>query len=220
MMITLLAIIVFSYLIGSLPTAIIVGKITKKIDIRQYGSCNAGATNAFRVLGWKAGLFVALFDIAKGAFTTAYISQIRFDIPPLNPTWLMILAGLCTILGHTFTIFAGFKGGKGVAVGAGMIIVLYPLALLPCLLVFGIVLFSTGIVSISSISAALSLPIILLLFNYFGTSPIDKALLIFSVFIPIFIIYTHRANIRRLFKGEEKPFEKLILLRRRRSSKK
>ena len=75
MMITLLAIIVISYLIGSIPTAIIVGKITRKIDIRQYGSCNAGATNAFRVLGWKAGLFVALFDIAKGAFTTAYISK-------------------------------------------------------------------------------------------------------------------------------------------------
>ncbi|MDD5541427.1 MAG: glycerol-3-phosphate 1-O-acyltransferase PlsY [Candidatus Marinimicrobia bacterium] len=214
-MLTLIAILLLSYLIGSIPTAIIVGKITKNIDIRQYGSGNAGGTNAFRVLGWKAGLFVSLFDVAKGVFATAFISQIRLDTPPLDSAWLMILAGVCAILGHTYTIFAGFKGGKGVATGAGMIVALYPIAFLICLLIFALVLFSTGLVSVSSISAAVSLPIILGLFDRFGSAPVDRALLIFSVVIPIFIIFTHRSNIRRLLKGEEKPFEKLILLRRR-----
>jgi len=212
---TLITILVLSYLVGSIPTAIITGKVLRGIDVRQFGSGNAGGTNAFRVLGWKAGLFVSLFDIAKGAFATVVISQIRFDAPFLNPTVLMILAGLCAILGHTFTIFAGFKGGKGVACGAGMIIGLYPLVFLFCLLVFALVLFSTGIVAVSSISAAISLPVILWLFDRFGSTPVDHALLIFSIIIPVFIIFTHRSNIRRLLKGEEKPFEKLILFRRR-----
>lgn len=215
MMWTLIAILVLSYLVGSIPTAIIAGKVLRGIDVRQFGSGNAGGTNAFRVLGWKAGLFVSLFDIAKGAFATVVISQIRFDAPFLNPTVLMILAGLCAILGHTFTIFAGFKGGKGVACGAGMIIGLYPVVFLFCLLVFALVLFSTGIVAVSSISAAVSLPVILWLFDRFGSMPIDNALLIFSIIIPVFIIFTHRSNIKRLLKGEEKPFEKLILFRRR-----
>ncbi|MCK9244223.1 MAG: glycerol-3-phosphate 1-O-acyltransferase PlsY [Candidatus Marinimicrobia bacterium] len=214
-MLTLIAILLLSYLIGSIPTAIIVGKITKNIDIRQYGSGNAGGTNAFRVLGWKAGLFVSLFDVAKGVFATAFISQIRLDTPPLDSAWLMILAGVCAILGHTYTIFAGFKGGKGVATGAGMIVALYPIAFLICLLIFALVLFSTGLVSVSSISAALGLPIVLWILNHFRSFSIEPALLIFSIFIPIFIIFTHRSNIRRLLKGEEKPFEKLILLRRR-----
>jgi len=212
---TLITILVLSYLVGSIPTAIITGKVLRGIDVRQFGSGNAGGTNAFRVLGWKAGLFVSLFDIAKGAFATVVISQIRFDAPFLNPTVLMILAGLCAILGHTFTIFAGFKGGKGVACGAGMIIGLYPVVFLFCLLVFALVLFSTGIVAVSSISAAISLPVILWLFDRFGSTPVDHALLIFSIIIPVFIIFTHRSNIRRLLKGEEKPFEKLILFRRR-----
>lgn len=212
---SLLSILILSYLVGSIPTAIIIGKVTKKIDIRQFGSGNAGGTNAFRVLGWKAGLFVSLFDVAKGVFATAVISQIRIDVPLVNPTWLMILAGLCAILGHTFTIFAGFKGGKGVAAGAGLIIALYPVAFLLCLLVFALVLFSTGLVSVSSISAAVSLPIILLILNKSHVIVADSVLLIFSVVIPLFIIYTHRTNIRRLLKGEEKPFEKLILFRRR-----
>jgi len=211
---SLLSILILSYLVGSIPTAIIIGKVTKKIDIRQFGSGNAGGTNAFRVLGWKAGLFVSLFDVAKGVFATRVISQIRIDVPLVNPTWLMILAGLCAILGHTFTIFAGFKGGKGVAAGAGLIIALYPVAFLLCLLVFALVLFSTGLVSVSSISAAVSLPIILLILNKSHVIVADSVLLIFSVVIPLFIIYTHRTNIRRLLKGEEKPFEKLILFRR------
>ena len=214
-MLNLMAILVLSYLAGSFPTSIIVGKITKGIDIREHGSGNAGGTNAFRVLGWKAGLFVSLVDIAKGTFATLVISRIHFGTAPFeNPSIVMILAGICAILGHTFTIFAGFKGGKGVATGAGMLIALYPYALLTCLVIFILVLFTTGFVSVSSITAAISLPIVLFMFDRFLDMNIDPVLRIVSIIIPFFIIFTHRTNIKRLISGEEKSFEKLKIFRR------
>ncbi len=218
-MLSLLLILLLSYLAGSIPTSIIVARITRGIDIRQHGSGNAGGTNAFRVLGWKAGLFVSLVDIGKGVFATLVISQIRIGgLPFENQSAVMVLAGICAILGHTFTIFAGFKGGKGVACGAGMLLGLFPVAFLICLLVFALVLFSTGTVSLSSISAAVSLPIVLLLFDRFTAMPVDGVLLGVSILIPLFIIFTHRTNIRRLLKGEENSFEKLKIFRKRNSN--
>lgn len=215
-MITIIVILVLSYIVGSIPTSIIVGKLLKGIDIRQFGSGNAGGTNAFRVLGWKAGLFVAVFDIAKGVAATVVISKIRIDgLPFDNETLMMILAGLCAILGHAYTIFAGFKGGKGVATGAGMIIGLYPVAFPICLIIFAIVLFSTGIVSVSSITAAVSLPIVLLIMDRISGGKIDSALIIVGFIIPLFFIYMHRSNIRRLLKGEENRFEKVRIFRRK-----
>ncbi|MCD6441036.1 MAG: glycerol-3-phosphate 1-O-acyltransferase PlsY [Candidatus Marinimicrobia bacterium] len=214
-MLNFLVILVLSYLTGSFPTSIIVGKLTKGIDVREHGSGNAGGTNAFRVLGWKAGLFVSLVDIAKGTFATLVISRIRFGTLPFeNPALLMVLAGIFAIVGHTYTIFAGFKGGKGVATGAGMLIGLFPYALLTCLVIFALTLFSTGLVSLSSITAAVSLPVVLFIFNRFLSVSVDPVLMIVSIFIPFFIIYTHRANIKRLIRGEEKAFEKLKIFRR------
>ena len=218
-MLNLVVILVLSYLTGSFPTSIIVGKITKGIDIREHGSGNAGGTNAFRVLGWKAGLFVSLVDIAKGTFATLVISRIRFGTAPFeNPSIVMILAGICAILGHTYTIFAGFKGGKGVATGAGMLIALFPYALLTCLVIFLLILFTTGFVSVSSITAAVSLPIMLFMFDRFLNMNVDPVLMIVSIIIPFFIIFTHRTNIKRLISGEEKSFEKLKIFRRKSSN--
>ncbi|RKY52456.1 MAG: acyl-phosphate glycerol 3-phosphate acyltransferase, partial [Candidatus Neomarinimicrobiota bacterium] len=198
-MISLLVILLLSYLVGSIPTSIIAGKILKKIDIRDYGSGNAGGTNAFRVLGWKAGVFVTLLDIAKGTFSTLVISKIRIDALPFdNATLIMILAGICAILGHTYTIFAGFRGGKGVGTGAGMLIGLFPISLPFCIIVFALVLFSTGIVSISSMAAAFSLPIVLIIIDNLFSKNVDITLTIFSIIIPFFIIFTHRSNIKRL----------------------
>jgi len=215
-MISLLLILVLSYLIGSVPASIIAGKILKGIDVRDYGSGNAGGTNAFRVLGWRAGLGVSLFDIAKGSVAVLVISRLRIDGLPFESIALVqILAGVCAILGHSFTIFAGFRGGKGVATGAGMIAALYPVAFIFCLLVFALLVFSTGIVSLASISAALALPIILVVVRSFFGQAIDPALLIFSIIIPFFIIFTHRTNIRRLIKGEEKRFENIALFRKK-----
>lgn len=218
-MLNLMVILVLSYLAGSFPTSIIVGKITKGIDIREHGSGNAGGTNSFRVLGWKAGLFVSLVDIAKGTFATLVISRIRFGTAPFeNPSIVMILAGICAILGHTYTIFAGFKGGKGVATGAGMLIALFPYALLTCLVIFLLTLFTTGFVSVSSITGAVSLPIMLFMFDRFLNMNVDPVLMIVSIIIPFFIIFTHRTNIKRLISGEEKSFEKLKIFRRKSSN--
>ena len=215
-MISLLSILILSYLVGSTPTSIIVGKILKGIDIRDYGSGNAGGTNAFRVLGWKAGVFVSLVDIAKGTFATVVISKIYIDALPFDNTALiMILAGVCAILGHTYTIFARFKGGKGVGTAAGMLIGLFPIAFLICLIVFAIILFSTGIVSISSMAAAVTLPIALLVIDNLFSKNVDTTLTIFSIIIPFFIIFTHRSNIKRLIKGEEQSFEKVMIFRRK-----
>ena len=217
-MISLLSILILSYLVGSTPTSIIVGKILKGIDIRDYGSGNAGGTNAFRVLGWKAGVFVSLVDIAKGTFATVVISKIQIDALPFDNTALiMILAGVCAILGHTYTIFARFKGGKGVGIAAGMLIGLFPIAFLICLIVFAIILFSTGIVSISSMAAAVTLPIALLVIDNLFSKNVDTTLTIFSIIIPFFIIFTHRSNIKRLIKGEEQSFKKVMIFRRKKS---
>ncbi len=215
-MITLITVLILSYLVGSIPSSIIAGKFLKGIDIRDYGSGNAGGTNAFRVLGWKAGLIVSLFDIGKGTFATLVISQLMID--PLvfsSLTLIKILAGLAAILGHTFTVFGGFRGGKGVATGAGMIIGLFPVAFLICLSVFALILFSTGLVSLSSIIASVSLPVTLFIFNSAFSKNVDISLTIFSIIIPFFIIFTHRANIKRLLAGEEKAFSNLILFKKK-----
>jgi len=218
-MISIISILILSYLVGSIPSSIICGKIVKGIDIRKHGSGNAGATNVFRVLGWKAGIIVALFDVAKGTFATIIISKIRIGALPFdNVTVIQILAGIGAILGHTFTIFAGFKGGKGVGTGAGMIIGLYPIAFLICAAIFALILFTTGIVSISSMCATTCLPISLILMNMFSITVIDKAGIIFSIIIPLFIIYTHRSNVGRLFRGEENTFENLKLFRKKNKS--
>jgi glycerol-3-phosphate acyltransferase PlsY len=215
-MLTVIAVMLLSYLAGSIPTSIIVSKLTKGIDIRNYGSGNAGGTNTFRVLGWKAGVLVSLVDVGKGTFATLVISSLRIDpLPFSSASLLLILAGLSAVLGHTFTIFAGFKGGKGVGTGAGMIIGLYPLAFLLCLIIFALVLFSTGLVSVASMSAAVGLPVVLCGMRWLFNQPVDSALLIFSLIIPFFIIYTHRSNILRLLAGEEIPFEKIAIFRRK-----
>lgn len=213
-MISLLVIFILSYLLGSIPTSIIVGRLVKGIDVRDYGSGNAGGTNAFRVLGWKAGICVSLFDVFKGYLATVVISGVRLDTIAFdNMSLLQILAGVCAILGHTFTVFAGFRGGKGVGTAAGMLIGLYPVSFILCAAVFALVIFSTGIVSIGSMSAAISLPIILVVINNVSSVNVDSTLMYFSIIIPLFIIFTHRTNISRLINGEEKRFNKIALFR-------
>ena len=200
-MLTIISIIVLSYLAGSIPTSIICSKLFKGIDIRDYGSGNAGGTNAMRVLGWKIGLFVMLIDVAKGVFATLVISQIRIDPVNLSPNVIQIIAGMSAIFGHIWTIFAGFKGGKGVGTAAGMLFALYPIAGVVCVAIFATVLLTTKYVSLSSMSAAVSFPIVVLLFkNWRGYS---GELIYFAVFIAILIVFTHRSNIKRLLRGEE-----------------
>ena len=200
-MLTIITIIVLSYLAGSIPTSIICSKLFKGIDIRDYGSGNAGGTNAMRVLGWKIGSLVMLIDIGKGIFATLVISQIRIDPVNLSPNLIQIIAGMSAILGHIWTIFAGFKGGKGVGTAAGMLFALYPIAGVVCVAIFATVLLTTRYVSLSSMSAAVAFPVVVLLFkNWRGYS---GELIYFAVFIAILIVFTHRSNIKRLLRGEE-----------------
>ena len=202
-----------SYVTGSIPTSIIVGKIFKGIDIRKHGSGNAGATNVFRVLGWKQALIVVVVDIFKGWLPAAVYATSLFQGQPIEETGvLQILCGFAAVLGHTYTIFAEFKGGKGVGTLGGMLLALFPIAVPLCLIVFAVVLMLTGYVSVGSILASAALPIFLFILPPLGfadTAPLS--LLIFSLLVPWFIIFTHRSNISRLRSGDENRFEKAMI---------
>ncbi len=205
-----------SYVTGSIPTSIIVGKIFKGIDIRKHGSGNAGATNVFRVLGWKQALIVVVVDIFKGWLPAAVYATSLFQGQPIEETGvLQILCGFAAVLGHTYTIFAEFKGGKGVGTLGGMLLALFPIAVPLCLIVFAVVLMLTGYVSLGSILASAALPIFLFILPPLGfadTAPLS--LLIFSLLVPWFIIFTHRSNISRLRSGAENRFEKAMIFRK------
>ena len=190
-----------SYLLGSIPTAVWVSKYFYKIDIREHGSGNAGATNIIRVLGWKTGIPVLLIDLAKGwiAAMLPVFFSLAGDKTALL-TNLQILTGLTAVTGHILPIFAGFRGGKGVATIFGVLLAIHPLLTLLCFGVFLIVLVITGIVSVSSMSAGIAFPV--LLFSVFDTPSLFFR--IFSIVVAIALFITHRNNIKRLLKGEEK----------------
>jgi glycerol-3-phosphate acyltransferase PlsY len=194
-----------SYLLGSVPTAIITGRIYKKIDIRQHGSGNAGATNVFRVLGWRAGLLVLIVDIFKGFLAAGLLvrlfPQLWFDLD-YRIFW-QIMAGLIAILGHIWTIFAGFRGGKGVGTAAGVMLGLQPIPVLICLIVFMVIVARTHYVSLGSISSAILLPLILIGYKFLLHLDVPVAMIILSVLVALLIVFTHRQNIKRLIRGTE-----------------
>ncbi len=213
--IQLLLLLLLSYITGSIPTSIILGKIVKGIDIREHGSGNAGGTNVFRVLGWKPALIVVIIDIFKGWLPTAIYATTLFQGQPITDIGIIqILCGFAAVLGHTYTIFAGFRGGKGIGTLAGMLIAIYPITFPLCLIVFVITLIITGYVSLSSIFATIALPIILLILPIFGVQQSTSSLLIFALLVPLFAIFTHRSNIARLRNGTENRFEKAMLFKR------
>lgn len=213
----LILLLFISYVTGSTPTSIIVGKIVKGIDIREHGSGNAGGTNVFRVLGWKPALIVVIVDIFKGWLPAAVYATSIFQGQPIDDTSIIqILCGFAAVLGHTYTIFGGFKGGKGVGTLGGMLIALFPVAVPLCLIVFAIVLTLTGYVSVGSMIASIALPIFLFILPPLGlTETAPLSLLIFSLLIPWFIVYTHRSNISRLRSGDENRFEKAMIFKKK-----
>lgn len=198
-----------AYLAGSIPSAVWIGKAFHKIDVREHGSGNAGATNTIRVLGWKTGIPVLLIDLAKGCFA-AMIPVFMKCAEPGSPaeTNLKVIAGLIAILGHVIPVFAGFRGGKGVATAFGVLLALQPWLTLTSIGVFLVVFLISGIVSIASMIAGLSFPV--LLFTIFSAP--STFFKVFSIILAIAIIFTHRKNIKRLFRGEE---SKLIHLKKR-----
>jgi glycerol-3-phosphate acyltransferase PlsY len=207
-MLSLLIIIVLSYLAGSIPTAIIVSKYFYGFDIRTKGSKNAGGTNVFRVLGWKPGLVVMLIDVVKGIFATLVISKIVVDpIPISDPVLIQLIAGMAAIFGHIWTIFANFKGGKGVGTAAGVFIALYPLAILICFVIWLVLILSTRIVSVGSMLAAISLPIVLFIMKTYSGVEVNPILFSLSIILALLIVFTHRSNIKRLIAGTENRFK-------------
>jgi glycerol-3-phosphate acyltransferase PlsY len=190
-----------AYLLGSIPTAVWIGRAFHNIDVREHGSGNAGATNVIRVLGWKTGIPVLVIDLAKGWLAAMLPVFLKLAEPESSAMVnFQIIAGVLSIIGHIFPIFAEFRGGKGVGTVFGVLLALHPLLTLSCIGVFLFVLLLTGIVSVSSMTAGLAFP--LLLFFLFDTPSI--AFRIFSVVVAIALILTHRKNIGRLLKGEEK----------------
>ncbi|MCB0731816.1 MAG: glycerol-3-phosphate 1-O-acyltransferase PlsY [Ignavibacteriae bacterium] len=208
----LLFIIILSYLVGSIPISIILTKLVKGVDVRDFGSGNAGGTNVSRVLGKKYGILTIILDAMKGVIAVVFISRLyfgNFPFPNTTPfddfTLIQIIAGITAVIGHIWTIFAGFKGGKGIATGLGVLVSIVTLDLLLALGVFFVVMYISKYISLASISAAVSVPIIMVVReNIFGVNiPSYHTLLPFVIGLALLIIYTHRANLERLLSGNE-----------------
>lgn len=219
--IILFFIFVISYLIGSIPWGIIISKRFFGFDIRTKGSGNMGSTNAFRVLGTKWGIIVQILDILKGVIPVLLAGWLGQGISFPNATGfqditiIKFTSGVVAILGHIFTIFGGFKGGKGINTGLGVFIAISPIDLGIAVGVFLISLIMSGYVSLGSIMAGLTVPVSLFLrYNLFNVDIPGYHFMIYAtLFISIMVIYTHRSNIKRLIKRQENHFAKLQLIK-------
>src|SRR6476469_4992415 len=193
--------IAIAYVCGSIPSAYIAGK-ARGVDLRKHGSGNLGATNVIRVLGAKFGLAVFAVDVAKGALPVLLLP--RYTVSPWPPVWIAIACGVAAILGHTRPVFLLFsRGGKGVATAAGVFLALAPVQTLLTLIVFAVVLLSSGYVSLGSLISASLLPVLIAI-----TVGVRSPIFAVSVIIALFVFWTHRANIVRLRNGEEHRFGK------------
>jgi len=187
---------IICYIIGSIPTGYLVGKIVSKIDIRKYGSGNIGATNVFRTLGVKSAIFVLIVDFMKGFVCAQFISTI------LVPTYLnhdvaKIICGLCAIIGHNWTIFLNFKGGKGVATTLGVFLALAPLEIGISSIVFLTVVLISKYVSLGSVVSSIIFSILLIIFKK------PSYILFAGILATAFIIIRHTSNIKRILQGKE-----------------
>ena len=212
-MLNLLTIIILSYLVGSIPTSIVLTKAIKGVDVRDYGSGNAGATNASRVLGKKFGLLVVILDALKGVFAVVIIARLYLGSFPFSNTTpfddftlVQFIAGISAVIGHIWTVFAGFKGGKGIATGLGVLVSIVTVDMLIGIGVFILVASLSKYVSLASISAAIAVPLTMIIReNIFGVNIPSYNTIIFLAFgLTLLVIYTHRENINRLLQGNER----------------
>jgi glycerol-3-phosphate acyltransferase PlsY len=190
------AMLVLAYLLGATPTSYIAGRLGRGIDLRQHGSHNLGATNVYRVLGWRYAIPVGLVDVAKGVLPVAIFG------PWSNvPAWFTVALGIAVVLGHMFSPYVRFRGGKGVATAAGVFLALAPLAVLIALGVWGATLWLSGYVSVASLLAAASFPLWVRV-----TAPGDLYTLWAAIVLALLLVYAHRANLKRLMDGTENRF--------------
>lgn len=192
--------LVLAYLLGSIPTAVWMGKWLKGLDVRYHGSGNAGATNAMRVLGPRIGVVVLLLDAFKGllAVSLSFLLTEAFGSVELFVMFQLAL-GAMAITGHVFPVFASFKGGKGIATLLGITLMIFPEAFLICLIVFLVIFLTTRFVSLGSISASLALPVVVICI----TDDTILPKIIFALAVAVFVPVIHKNNIRRLFQGKE-----------------
>ncbi len=209
--------IIIAYLVGSIPTALIISKKYFDIDIRDYGSGNMGATNTFRILGSRFGTIVMIADMLKGIIAVALYNFFPHYLHnELDRTNFMIGLGLAAVTGHIFPIWANFRGGKGIATLFGMVLAIQPMVALSCVVVFLLVLYTTRYISLSSILAGVALPIcVLWIYN-------EKEVFyrVFAVAVSGLIVLTHQKNISRLLKGNESKVPILKYRDKKRSRKK
>ena len=214
-MLLLAIIVILSYLVGSVPNSIIVSKMVRGIDIRQHGSGNAGGTNVMRVLGWRYGMVVIILDAVKGIIAVLLIARLHYGPLPFNNvspfddfTLVQIIAGVAAVIGHIWTIFAEFKGGKGIATALGMLLMLITFEMLIAIGVFLIVVTISKYISLGSLVAALSIPLSLILRENVLHDHINgyNTILPFVIFLTLLVIFTHRKNLVRIFNGTENKF--------------
>lgn len=206
-----LSVLFISYILGSIPSAIWVGKGLKGVDVREHGSGNAGTTNTFRVLGVPFGITVFVLDFMKGFASSFWLSSVAFlwfNGPLAPPNWdvesfLSIASGVSAVIGHMFPIFAGFKGGKGAATACGMLFGIEPVSISISFALFGLIIWATRYVSLASIMATALYPITLLVMRYGLDIFVDGSVIIFAAIIAFGIIYKHKSNIQRLIDGTE-----------------
>ena len=193
-------ILLSAYLLGSIPNAVWIGRLFFKTDVRNHGSKNAGSTNTIRVLGYKAGIPVLMLDILKG-FLGVKMIYLTFYYIPATGEYInfQLLLGLAVITGHIFPVFASFRGGKGVATLIGVILAIDPVSMLICIGVFMITLIITKYVSLSSMRAGLSFPVLVIV--VFNTT--TSSLVIFSLIVFVLLLFTHQKNIERLVRNQE-----------------
>ncbi|MCE2503091.1 MAG: glycerol-3-phosphate 1-O-acyltransferase PlsY [Chlorobi bacterium] len=216
-------IIILAYLFGAIPSAVIVGKLFFNEDIREKGSGNMGSTNTFRTLGWKAGVAVQVLDVAKGiaaVMTARVIFNGNLPFPNMTPfedvTVVSVIAGIAAVIGHVWTVFGGFRGGKGINTTLGMLIAITPIEVAIAIGIFILVLLASGYVSLGSMIAAASLPTTMVVRHTIFGVEIQSyhTLLLFIIGLAGFLIFTHRANIKRLLQGRENRFTKLWVFRK------
>lgn len=207
-MITLFALTIAAYILGSIPSAVWVGKAVRGIDVREHGSGNMGATNVARVIGVPWALLVALVDIAKGFAPVFWLGPVAGQAVGLLPDDARLILGAAAIIGHLYPAFAGFKGGKGVLTAAGVFLAIMPIEIALAIALWGVVFAITRIVSVGSLVAAAGLVAIVFLRRFVWNTPIANSTLAATVIMVALVFYTHRSNLRRLRTGGEASFKK------------
>jgi glycerol-3-phosphate acyltransferase PlsY len=220
----LVIIVVQSYLIGAIPFALIIGRVFYDVDVRTLGSGNLGSTNVYRNLGWKPGLAVQVLDIAKGLVPVLLVAsffdtQMPFEnhTPFEDSTVVRLIAGVTAVFGHMWSIFAGFRGGKGINTSMGMLIAVAPVELAIAAGVFLLLIGFFGYVSLGSMVAAVVIPLTMFIRRNILNIEIDGylTLICFLIALSLMVLYAHRTNLQRLIEGTEHRFPRLMVLRRK-----